>query len=144
MLDLAGGDESSRHRADRVLDRYIGVDAVDVIEVDHIGLEPREALVAALLDVFRPAISELGAALQPDIAEFAGDYVFVPMAGDRLGYQLLVAAGAVGVRAVEEIDAELARPADRRDPGRPVGVVVERRHRRAAEPDRRHLQRLPR
>ena len=26
------------HRADRVLDRHVGVDAVDVIEVDHVGL----------------------------------------------------------------------------------------------------------
>ena len=59
---------------------------------------------------------------------------------DRAGDQLLVAAGAVGVRGVEEIDAELARPADRRDRRIRVGLVVERRHRRAAEPDRRHLQ----
>ena len=48
--------------------------------------------------------------------------------------------GAVGVGGVEKIDAELARPADRRDRRVRIGRVVERRHRRAAEPDRRDLQ----
>jgi hypothetical protein len=62
------------------------------------------------------------------------------MAGDRLGYQLLVAAGSVRVGAVEEIDAELARPADRRDGAVAVRFAVERGHRRAAEPHRRDLK----
>ena len=53
----------------------------------------------------------------------------------RTGDQFLVLALAVGVRSVEKIDAKLARPLQGFDRGRSVGLVVERRHRRAAEPD---------
>src|SRR5713101_4083302 len=62
------------------------------------------------------------------------------MPGDGLGDQLLVTAAAVAVRRVEKIDAELARPPDRRDARLRIGLAIERRHRRAAEPDRRYLQ----
>jgi hypothetical protein len=37
------------HRPDRILDRHGRVDAVDVVEVDDIGFEPRRAALAARL-----------------------------------------------------------------------------------------------
>jgi hypothetical protein len=139
MLDLAGLLQFG-HRADRVLDRHVGIDAVDEIEVDHIGLEPFQAFVAAFLDVFGPPVRETRPALQLDIAELAGDHIVVAMPGDRLGEQLLVAAVAIGVGAVEKIDAELTRSMDRADRLIAVRLVVKRRHRRAAEPNRTYLQ----
>ncbi len=78
-LHLAGPHQLG-HRADRVLDRHVGVDAVDVIEVDHLGLEPLQALVAAFLEVFGAAVGKARAALQPDIAELAGDHVLAAVA----------------------------------------------------------------
>src|SRR4051812_36005068 len=51
-------------------------DPVDVIEIDDIGLEAREALVAAFLQIFGTAIGEARPTLQADNAEFAGDHVF--------------------------------------------------------------------
>src|SRR6266478_9925641 len=50
--------------------------------------------------------------------------------------QFLVAAPTVGVRAVKKIDADLTRAAQGFDRRISVGLVVERRHRRAAETDR--------
>ena len=64
--------------------RNVGIDAVDVIEVDDVGFEPFQALVAALLEVFRAPVGEARAALQRDIAELAGDHVIAAMAGDTL------------------------------------------------------------
>src|SRR6516162_960446 len=62
------------------------------------------------------------------------------MALRRAGDQFLVAAMTVGVRAVEEIDADLARVVHRIDRRISVGLIIERRHRRTAEPDRRDLE----
>jgi len=59
---------------------------------------------------------------------------------DRLGYELLVAAASIAVGGVEKIDADLARPPDRRDPRGAVGLAVEWGHRAAAETDGRDLQ----
>src|SRR5262249_16203642 len=55
MPDLALLDEF-RHRADRVLDRHIRVDAVLEIDVDVIHAEALEARLAGLHHIFRPAI----------------------------------------------------------------------------------------
>src|ERR1051326_9260537 len=142
MLDLALTHEIG-HRADCVLYRDIGIDPVDEIEVDEFGLETLQALVAAFLDVFGAAIGEARPALKLHIAEFAGDHVIAAMPGDGARDQLLVAPEAVGVGSVEKIDAELARPADRRDRGVRIRRVVERRHRAAAKPDRRDLPTAP-
>ena len=62
------------------------------------------------------------------------------MLSDRLGYELLVAAASIAVGGVEKIDADLARPPDRRDPRGAVGLAVEWGHRAAAETDGRDLQ----
>ena len=62
------------------------------------------------------------------------------MLSDRLGYEFLIAAASIAVGGVEKIDADLARPPDRRDPRGAVGFAVERGHRAAAETDGRDLQ----
>src|ERR1700730_14664564 len=54
--------------------------------------------------------------------------------------QFLVAALTVGVRAVEKIDADLARAAQGADRRIAVRLIVERCHRRAAETDRGNLE----
>jgi hypothetical protein len=62
------------------------------------------------------------------------------MALYRAGDQFLIAALAVGVRAVEKIDADLARRAQSVYRRICVGLVVKRCHRRAAETDRGDLE----
>src|SRR5882672_7692041 len=92
------------HRTDRVLDRHIRVDPVDVIKIDDFGLEPLQAAVAAGPEGFWAAVREPSATGHAQIAEFAGDHVIVAAAGDRFCDQFLVAPAAVSVRGVEEID----------------------------------------
>src|SRR5439155_11282074 len=74
------------------------------------------------------------------IAKLAGDDVLVPMALDCVSDQFLIAALTVSVRAVEKIYADLARAAQGLDRRISVGLIVERRHRRAAETDRGNLK----
>src|SRR5262249_26808946 len=104
------------HRADRVLDRNGRIDPMDVIEVDDIGLEPPEALLAGFADIFRPAVREARIAEQPEIAKLARDDGIAAVLSHRLGYELLVAAASIAVGGVKKIDADRARPPDCRDP----------------------------
>src|ERR1700747_659236 len=136
---LALADELA-HRADCVLDRNGRIDPMDVIEVDNVGLQPSEALLAGFAHIFRPAGREARVAEQPEIAKLTRDDVIAAVPSDRLGYELLVAATAVAVGGIEKIDADLARPPDRRDPRGAVGLAVEWGHRAAAETDGRNLQ----
>src|SRR5215472_8441177 len=128
------------HRADRVLDRNGRIHPMDVIEVDDVGLEPPEALLAGFAHTFRPAVREAGIAEQPEIAKLARDDVIAAVLSDRLSYELLVAAASIAVGGIEKIDADLACPPDRRDPLGAVGLAVEWGHRAAAETDGRDLQ----
>ena len=47
------------HRAHRLLDRHLGVDAVLVVEIDHVDAEAREARVAGLRHVGGAAVHEV-------------------------------------------------------------------------------------
>src|SRR5689334_8849596 len=59
---------------------------------------------------------------------------------DCVSNQFLIAALTISVRAVEKIYADLARAAQGLDRRISVGLIVERRHRRAAETDRGNLK----
>src|SRR5262249_16115516 len=92
------------HRADRVLDRNGRIHPMDVIEIDDVGLEPPEALLAGFAHILRPAVREAGIAEQPEIAKLARDDVIAAVLSDRLGYELLVAATSIAVGGVEQLD----------------------------------------
>src|SRR5882724_8351108 len=128
------------HRPNRILDRHGRIDAVNVVEVDDIRCEPPQAALAAYLDVLRSAVRGRRAVSRAQITEFAGDHVLVAMTPDRASDQFLVAAPTICVRAVQKIDPDLARAAQGVDRRIFIGLVVERRHRRAAETDRGNLE----
>ena len=131
-----------RHGADRVLDRHRLVDAMDVVEVDVIGAEPREALVARLHHVVRMALGARLAVRQADVAELGRQDVLVAPALEPAADQLLVGAvRPVGVRGVDEVDAELGRAVQRGDRLVGIGHAVDRRHAHGAEIDGRNVER---
>src|SRR5205814_3363648 len=99
----------------------VSIDPVNEIQIDDIGLQTLQAVVAAFLNVFGTSVGKARPALQLDIAELAGDHVVAAMPRDRTRDQLLVAAKPGGIGAVEEMDAELTGPPDRRDRGIRVG-----------------------
>src|SRR5947209_7824898 len=91
------GPHQLGHGAERVLDRYVGIDPVNEIEIDDFGLQTLEAFVAAFLHIFGTPVGKARTALELDIAEFAGDHVIAAMPRDSTGDQLLIAAPAIGI-----------------------------------------------
>src|ERR1700692_3811126 len=57
-----------RHGADRVLDRHARIDAVLIIEIDHLHAQALEARLAGTDDEFRTAVGEFAVAAA-DLAE---------------------------------------------------------------------------
>ena len=89
------------HGADRILDRHFRIDAVLVIEIDHIDAEALQALLAGLDHEVRPAVGEF-AVLAAEIAELGRQHHAGAAALDRLADEFLVVAGAIGVGTVEK------------------------------------------
>ena len=114
--DLAGIDELG-HRADGLLDRDVGVDAVLVVEVDVVDAQAPQRRVARVHHVLGAAVDAarrgvLGVADDP---ELGGQHHLVAPVGDRLADELLVGVRPVHVGGVEQRDPELERAVDRGD-----------------------------
>ena len=130
---LAGLDQS-RHRA------HLGIDAVLVIEVDHVHAEALETRVARLRHPLGPAVDAGRAVRLAHVAELGDDHGALAPAAQRLAEQRLVVAPAVHVGRVQEVDAEVERAMDDRDRLRVVSGAVRARHRHASEPERADLE----
>lgn len=124
------------HGPDRLLDRRVGIDAVEVVEVDVIDAEPLQAAVDGATDVSGAAVrlqpGPLGVVVD---AELGGDEGPVAAVLQRLADQHLVGVGPVHLGGVEEGHAQLERPVDDLDGLRLVGAAVEGAHAHAAEAD---------
>ncbi len=105
----------SAERADRLLDRDVRVHAVLVVEVDVVDAEPLQRAVERPAHVLGAAVEPAVAVLVDDDSELGRELDLVAAIGDRLADELLVLAHAVHLGRVEEGDAELERPVDRRD-----------------------------
>ncbi len=125
------------HRAHRILDRHRGIDAMLVVEIDHVDAEPLEAGLAGGLHIGRAAVDSVGAARLLRLAELGGEHdLGAPAAGQRLAEQRLVVAPAIHVGTVEEGDAAIERVMDDADRLGVVALAVGAGERHAAEPDR--------
>jgi hypothetical protein len=123
------------HRADGLLDRRVGIDAVLVVEVDVVQAETLQRALAGPLDVLGAAVdaaalSIVGVADDPELRR---EHDLIAAIGDRAPDEALVGVRAVDVGGVEEVDAELERAVD--DGDRLVVVVraIELGHAHAAE-----------
>jgi hypothetical protein len=124
-----------RHRAHRFLHRDGGVDAVLVVEVDHLDAEPPQAVLAGLHDVFGPAVHAVAATLAPHLPEFGSDQNLVAAALDGAADHLLAAAPAIHVGQVEVVDAAIQRVADQPFRLGVIRIAIDPGHRHAAEAD---------
>jgi hypothetical protein len=134
-------------RLEGLLDRCLGVPAVDLVQVDVVGPETREAVV----DLGHDRLAGQAAPVGP-----AGVHVPVDLRGDddlvaagvllqRLPDDLLARPGGVDVRGVEEVDAELdglldQRPAVLLAEGPRMAASVGFAERHAAEADAGHVE----
>jgi len=122
------------HRAHRVLDRDLRIDAVEIVEIDRVHAEALKRVLAGALDVARPAVDALIAAVLPaHDAKLRGDGHCVLMRPQDAPHQLLVGEGAVHVGGVEEGDAAVNGTLERLDGPVLVGRAVKLRHPHTAE-----------
>src|SRR5918995_639541 len=137
MLHLPRRDELG-HRPDRLLDGYLGVYSVLVVEVYALHAEPLERGLARPPDVLGPAVdTDPAPVLAPLVAELGGQDHLVAPVHDSFAHQFLVGERAVHVRRVEEGNAELYGALDRGYRLLFVPRAVELAHPHAPEPQSR-------
>src|SRR5205823_1944948 len=118
--DLASGDELL-HRLPDLVPGCLPVDVVHLVEVDAVGLQAAEALVARAPDVVRGEprvvrpLAHRGIDLGGEDDRLAAAAALREPAADDLLGDALAAAPAVDVRRVEEVDAGLARAVHERE-----------------------------
>jgi acyl-CoA thioesterase len=143
VADLAGADEAVE-RVHGFGDGHIGVEAVDLQQVDVVRAEPPQAVVGGLEDGLAAEAAGVGAA-RPREVELGGDHHLVAArhAGERPTGDLLRCAIRIAVRRVEEVDAGVQRLGDegaarllRQRPGVLAALQVAEAH--AAQAEARH------
>jgi hypothetical protein len=112
--DLAGLDRP-RERADRIGDRYLGVETVHVVEIDVVGLEQAQALVDRFGDRRGRAVDPALGPVDHDAA-LRGEEELLAPPFKRRGDQRLVPAAAIDPRGVEVVVAEVERAVEQPRP----------------------------
>src|SRR5436189_3565915 len=97
-----------------VLDRDCGIDAVLVVEIDHVGAEPLERALDTFSDDLGPAVLSLLAVHVLD-AELGGDHHLFSERLERFTHELFILIRTVDLGGIEERGAALERRADERD-----------------------------
>src|SRR5688572_7393709 len=129
-----------RHGPDRLLDRDGRIDAVLVVEVDHVHAESLQARVARLRHVLRTAIDARGPIGLSEIAELGGEHDLVALPAQGGGEELLVVAPAVHVGGVDEVHAKVQRAVHDGDRLCVVTGTIGAGHRHTAESDGADLE----
>ena len=99
-------------RADRVLDRHLRVDRVELVEVDPLELQALERGLAAAAEAVRAAVSLPHARPRSLEAALGGDHEVLRIRPERLGDQVLGHVGAVRVGGVNQRHAVLDHAAE--------------------------------
>src|SRR5674536_171739 len=135
VAHLADGHQLG-HRAHGLLDRYVGVHPVLVVEVDDVHAEPLQRGVTGLPHVLGPPTDTANRRVVrlPNDAELGGEHHLVAPAGDGRADQPLIGERAVHVRGVQQGDAEIQRAGDSGSGLGLVRVAVELTHPHAAQP----------
>jgi len=117
VADLAFGDELPQG-ARRLGDRNLRVGPVHLVQVDVVDAQRCQAGVHALAQPLRARVADQ-AGIGHAQGALGSEHELVPVPGElipkRFAEQSLGRAETVGVRGVEEVDAQLAGAADRRD-----------------------------
>jgi len=121
------------HGADGIFDRHRRIDAMLIVEIDHLDAEALEARLARTHDVFRTAVRDLAAAARAQIAELRRQYDFGAAPLDGLADDLFVVAEAVHVGRVEKGNAPIQRVVNKGYSGLVVARAVGARKGHAAQ-----------
>ena len=132
------GRNQRRHGADGVLDRHLGVDPVQIEQVDHVGAETLERTLDGTAGIVGAAIKtgeagrDLEVGCDPE-TEFRRDDEVAASARDGAADQLLVVVRTIDLGGIEEGDAQFAGAMDRGDGLCVVALPIGRGHAHAAE-----------
>src|SRR5262245_8741330 len=131
-----------RHRADRILNRNLRVDAVQVVKVDSLDAESFETALDSLAGVFGPAVnaSDSGVVGVAHDAELGGQKHLITLPLDCATDQLFIGVWPVYIRCVQKIDAEFQRAVNSFDGFSIITIAVKFAHAHAAESDGRNLR----
>ena len=122
--------EQVGQQAELLLGRHLGVDAVELEEVDGLDPEASQAHLALLAQVLGPAHRQPLARPLPGEPGLGGDDQALGIGVEGLEDDVLADLGTVGVGGVDEVDAQLDGPAQhgrRTRPGRPARPRPRRR-----------------
>src|SRR5262249_9752337 len=130
------------HRPDRLFNRDLRVDSVQVVKVDGLHPESFETALDRLARVFGPAVnaSNGGGVGDTRDAELGGQKHLIALPLDRATDQLFIGVWPVHVRRVKKIDAELHRAVNGGYGFSIVTTSVKLAHAHAAEADGRDLR----
>ena len=102
VADLARLNELG-HGTNGVLDRRVRINAVLIIEVDHIDLQPAQGCLASRAHIVRLSIDADKRAIgRPDIAELGRKHDLVAAIFDGFPNQLLIPTQSIDVGSIEE------------------------------------------
>jgi hypothetical protein len=110
-----------RQRGQRLLDLHVRIVAVDLIEVDPVGVQPPQGVLDRPHDPAPGAAAAVGVVAHR-VEELRGEDDVVAPALERLADDLLGLAGAIDVRGVDEVDPGVERGVD--DPDRLLVIRV--------------------
>jgi hypothetical protein len=110
VADLTLGYERG-HRTHSLRHRHVRIDAVQVVQVDHVASQAPQRRLAVAADVLRPAVDADPAGVADD-AELGGDLHLARVAVQSPGDQLLVVPLAVAHRGVQQAHADVEGPVD--------------------------------
>src|SRR5690606_17615894 len=108
-------------RAQRLVDVGVGLGPVHLVEVDVVGAQAPQAVLAGPHDPAPRVAGPVGVGPHGPV-ELGGDHQVVAPAGDGLAQDLLGLAGRVDVGGVDEVDAGVEGGVD--DGDRVVVVAV--------------------
>ena len=96
------------HGSDRFFDRNIGIDAMLIVEIDHIDAEPFQAGLARRAHIRSASVdaTHVGVGLAAKDAKFRGQKNFIAQTTNRSANQNFVVAVPVNIRGIKEGDAQ--------------------------------------
>ena len=135
ITHLADADQVGDH-SHRLSHRRVGILFVQIVDVDVVGAEARQAFV----DRAQQPLARQAASVRPvahRVRHLGGQHPAVAIAGDEAAGDFLGGATDIGVGGVDEVDPGVARHADHERRGRLVGRPPEGQ---GSETKRRHLE----
>jgi hypothetical protein len=129
------GPHKVRHGAYGLLDRRVGIDAVLIIEVDHLDSEPFQARFTSRAHVLglTTDAAHMRTGGIADNRKFRCQEYLVAAAANRIADQNLVVAVPVNIGCIQEVDAQFECAVNRGDGFRVVAAAIEFRHSHTAQ-----------